>query len=368
MHLGQYIGFGSGRKKPVTTAEGSPVQAQDITVADTLTVGVKPTVSYTFYSADSALEANQPPYADSIEVSGTPVAGETLTSSITNLVIPNGKTAGPHDYQWYRHSHKRNSNGTAIPGATSSSYVVQEADDGYYLQVVVTLRQFGVQNTTGETYYSLFTERVTSDSFNPITDIAWESAYIPADAANFIINGNQWSNRGSLGPMVQDGTNAVPVYDAAEQAMKFTRASAQWLNIPKKNPQWTAPFEIYIRFKPDTLPTLQYIFGFSNTVYLGINSTGGMNFSGNATAMGIVADQWHVARIVWNGATTTVEINHGAPITANAGTGAIGTSTSRFGASFGRSSSFDGWISHLFIKQAVGDTTEQTNMWTYFGL
>lgn len=367
MHLSQLIGFGSRRRNPTGGSSESAVRADNIVVADILTVGVKPTVSYDFYSSTGSLEANQPPYADSIDVTGVPEVGQTLTASFTNLVIPNGKTAGPHDYVWLRHGSKRGSNGTPIPGATSSTYLIQEEDDGFYLQCKVTLRQFGVQNTTGETYYSLFTNVVTSSSFNPVTDIAWDSAYLPSDAANFVTNGNQWFNRGTLTAMVQDGTNAVPVYDPAEQALKFTRTASQWLNMPKKNPQWAPAFEIYIRFKPDTLPTLAYLFGWTNSAYMGVTSTGGVNTSGTATSMGILADQWNVLRIVWNGASTTLELNHGAPVTTNAGIGTIGTGTGRFGASFGRTSSFDGWVSHVFIKQVVGDETEQNNMWEYFG-
>jgi hypothetical protein len=366
MNLAHKIGLGSYKKRPRVVGSGSLVQAQNITVADTMEVGVVPTVNYDYYTVDATLEANQPPYADSVEITGTAAVGETLTATITNLVVPNGDAGGPHEYSWYRHAAKQNSDGIEIVGETSSTYEVQEADDGYYLQVIVTLKQTGVANTTGETYHSLWTEQVTSGTFNPVTDIAWDSAYVPADAVNFVENGNQWANRGTLGPLVQDGVYAVPVYNITEDAMEFTRATPTLLNLPKKSPQWAAPFEIYIRFKAKTLTSAAFLLGWTNTVYMGITSAGGLNFSGNTTSFGLAAGFWYTARIVWNGTSTTVEINAGPPTTVSAGTGGIGTGTGRFGSTWSRTNAFDGYISHLFVKQVVGDAAEQASMWSYF--
>jgi surface antigen len=61
-------------------------------------------------------------------VRGHAIVGRTLTAHLTSV---QPSTASPH-FQWYRDD-------TAIRGATSASYVVQEADLGHRLRVVVTM-------------------------------------------------------------------------------------------------------------------------------------------------------------------------------------------------------------------------------------
>jgi uncharacterized repeat protein (TIGR02543 family) len=68
----------------------------------------------------------KPLLTGTVSISGTAIVGETLTANITNL-----GGSGTISYQWNR-------DGTAIPYANDSTYVVQETDIGWVITVTIT--------------------------------------------------------------------------------------------------------------------------------------------------------------------------------------------------------------------------------------
>ena len=67
-----------------------------------------------------------------VTISGSPIAGQTLTASVSD---PDG-SVGVLSYQWSRSS-SQNSGFSDIADADQSSYVVQDGDEGMYLRVTI---------------------------------------------------------------------------------------------------------------------------------------------------------------------------------------------------------------------------------------
>ena len=102
----------SDREDAVGMAESAPY-----TVDDTLTLTI------TLNNVDEA---------GTVTISGSPVAGQTLTASVSD---PDG-SVGVLSYQWSRSS-SQNSGFSDIADADQSSYVVQDGDEGMYLRVTI---------------------------------------------------------------------------------------------------------------------------------------------------------------------------------------------------------------------------------------
>lgn len=77
------------------------------------------------------------PVASQVAVSGTKLTGQTFTGSYT-YSIANGTSEGSSTYQWYRANDAAGTGSVAITGATSKTYVAQDADYGKYLIFKVT--------------------------------------------------------------------------------------------------------------------------------------------------------------------------------------------------------------------------------------
>ena len=102
-------------------------------------------------------------FASAASISGTPQEGQVLTAVNGTF---NDSDASVTGYQW-------TSDGVNIGGATSSTYVVQESDEGHVLRVVETATDGdGGQTTTS-----------TSTPTAAVTDIRWPSTRRPRSVA-----------------------------------------------------------------------------------------------------------------------------------------------------------------------------------------
>lgn len=338
-----------------------------VTLPNTLTVGTEVTASYTF--ASPTPEANEPPYARSLIISGTPTVGSTLTLTIDGLVIPNGKTAGTHIYRLYR-CNNRQSVGTLIAGAVSSTYLLSATDDGRYIRGEVDLVQTAGSNTTSlETYCTTFSPQVTSSTFNPIAAIAWDSAFLHTDLIGFASDGI-WPNSGTGVNAVRDGVANLPVYDSARGALEFTRASSQRLEITGQGQ--SQPIEVWIKFRLKSLPGNMQLIAWTSSMFIYVNNGGDLSVCGGTANTNLVINTDYVIRVLISGISTTVEVNHGAPIAVTTGVSinSLGSGGGRLGSSDATTPSnhLDGYEYDVFIKDIALSPTEQTNMWTWFGL
>ncbi len=336
-------------------------------VIPSLQFGVNAIATYEFVENDDIKESNKPIYAEELVITATTFfVGEVATAVFNRIVIPNGGGLDNHIYTWYRCLDTRETSDILISGATGSSYVITEDDAGTFLRCEGILRQIGGGNLSGETMYSLHSSIVLSSTFNPYANILWQTAHVPIDIVNF--SGlTYWANRGTLNASIQDSTFALPTYDPAEQALKFIRASSQRLLLTKQSPTMTVPYEIWTRFKLSSLTGNKYLFGFTNSSYLYINSTGFLVINGNVSTVSFSTSTWYVMRLVTNGTSTSIEINHGGSVITNGGTASPSTGQGRIGCAYSKSNFFDGWISHVFIKDQDLTLPEQNDMWAYFG-
>lgn len=83
--------------------------------------------------------ANAAPVASNVEITGTPVVGETLTGNYTYFDADGDLESGT-TFRWLK-------NDDEIVGATAQTYVVQEADAGSSIQFEVWVKAAtGIQN------------------------------------------------------------------------------------------------------------------------------------------------------------------------------------------------------------------------------
>lgn len=360
----------------------SPIllEARNLVAPGTLTLGTPAAFSYDYYHLNSILENNEPPYADDVIITcggtGGFKVGETLTATLVDLVIPNGKPAGTHVYRWYRCNSTQLA-GSAISGATSSTYVLQAADEGKYIRCEVDVKQTLGANNTGETVYSIFTMLISSTGFNPIVDIAWDSAFLNTDVTQFDNASDpdyhRWVNRGTGTNLTQDGAANMPSYDGARLALRWTRASSQRLLMT--NQGQTQPFEVWIKFRLNSLPGNMQLVGWTTSMFAFLNNGGDLGICGAAVAdTNFVINTDYVVRLViGSGGVATIEINHGSVINVASGVSVNGLGTGaglRLGASSATTPTnhLDGWIYNYFIKDTPLSAGDQTSMWTWFGL
>ena len=114
-----------------TTLTITPVNASTSTV--TITVICAETDDYTEASATFTVTVNKGTLSGSVSIGGSAIYNSTLTAFVNN------KNYASVSYQWYSNSTNSTSGGTAISGATSSTYQIGSGMVGKYIYVVVTM-------------------------------------------------------------------------------------------------------------------------------------------------------------------------------------------------------------------------------------
>ncbi|MBV4357905.1 fibrobacter succinogenes major paralogous domain-containing protein [Pinibacter aurantiacus] len=84
-----------------------------------------------------AIKPANPPQAQNVNISGTVAITNSLTADYTYYSSDGAAESGT-TYQWYRAADTSGAGIASIVGATSKTYIVQIADAGYYLKVMVT--------------------------------------------------------------------------------------------------------------------------------------------------------------------------------------------------------------------------------------
>lgn len=128
---------------------------------------------------------NSAPVASSVSIAGTPSVGETLTGS-HSYSDPEGTAESGTTRQWYRADNGAGTGRAAISGATATTYVVQAADAGKYLQYGVTPRDGELAGDEAVSAYS-----------GPVT----QSVVYIGDGENLLrslaFDGANWATRGT---------------------------------------------------------------------------------------------------------------------------------------------------------------------------
>ncbi len=130
----------------------------DVTPNDGTDSGTLVSSSYTEVTA-----ANQAPSAGEVTISGTPAIGETLTANYS-YSDPDSDPEGTTTFQWYVAVDGSGTGATALPGATSQTYLVTEAEEGTFLRVDVTPND-GSQN--GSVSSSAYVQVNVRPALNP---------------------------------------------------------------------------------------------------------------------------------------------------------------------------------------------------------
>lgn len=306
---------------------------------------------------------NQPPSIELVTITGIPEVGETLTANVSGFYSPGGYTEGTHTYQWYR-STSVGSDGTAIDGATSSTYDPVSGDDNYRIRFEATPVQVGGMNTTGTPVTSMYTDPVDDPAFSPL-DITWFTAHFPDGYTT-----GTWDNRGTGNDSNQNGSDNVPT--ATADGPDFERGNNEELVLDQPGTQFSMPVEVWIRFKIESYNTgWCYLVDWNGAQRIE-ERNGPLYLSNGTCAFTPSLATWYVVRFVISGSsnTSTVTVNNGTPKTdVSAVTTAFGTSDGRIGSNAtGTGNRFDGVISHLFVKSGTLSAGEITSMWSYFGL
>jgi hypothetical protein len=331
------------------------------------------------FSLDISFDVGQPeqcspPFIDYVSIIGTTTKGEIITAITDGFYSPSSYGEGVHLYQWYRGDNVRSA-GLPISGATSANYTLVDADVGKRLRCVVTPVQLGGINDEGSVVTSIYTDAISDNVFNPITDINWFTAHRPAGAVDIATN-QYWLNEGALGGLnsTRNGSDPFPTYNVTQQAPEFTNSLSRELVLDLPNPQYSMPLEIWIRAKLKTqIPGWQRLMSFSSDHLIEVRNTGGVYLSGGNTGYTFATGQWNVFRFVISGASNTSKfnVNNGESVNnaVAAVTFAIGVNNGRIGANNSGTGTFaDAYISHIFVKSGETTSGQQTDMWDWFAL
>lgn len=328
-----------------------------------LVFGIEAIAEYAFEGD----ELNEPPYAEDFYLLGGNNVGDEITAVIEGLVIPNGAAEGTHIYRWYRSLNRTASYEEAI--VATDSYVADSGDVGWYLRAEVDLVQADGtgQNLVGETLKSAYTDLIIDpDNFSPFADIStWDTA-LDKSTASQIATQQFWVNRASVDSNALPGVTAIPTWDGAKNAVRFTRASSQSLRIQAAG-SYAVPFEFWIKF---TTPTsfggvTQALAGFSGSHLITINSSGTLLISNVSTGQTLATNTSYVLRVVFNGASSSWTLNNGSVNSISISTNAVGTPNWRLGCQFNDTNYFDGWIEYVFLNDAGLSAGDITDMWTW---
>lgn len=319
------------------------------------------TISVTF-DVDRPEEPAKP-VVERVTVSGTAIDGGTLTASYSGYYSASGYSDAS-TWQWYRADNPQ-STGSVIGGATSSTYNPVQADVSKYIRAV--LIPTDAVGTVGDAVTSVFTGQIADDEFNPVTDIPWYIAHLPADYSTGL-----WIDRGTTGGTnnsVQNGSDNVPT-DIADGA-DFESSNNEELVLDQPSPQLSMPVEIWTRVKLESYnSSWAYLVAFNGSQYLQQRTGGVLYVSGVSTGYTLPLNQWVVIRVVISGVANTSEVyvnNVLISSTINASTTAFGTSNGRFGSNAGGTANRADMVqSHWFIKSGKTTAPQATNMWTWF--
>jgi len=106
-------------------------------------------------------------------------------------------------------------------------------------------------------------------------------------------------------------------------------------------------------------------------MYLQVNITGGLAVCGAPhTNVGLQTNKDYTARIVVWGTSSTMEINHSGAIAISSGVSGngLGASSGQLGSSHSNNNYLDGFIYDYFINDNLLSASQQSSMWTWFGL
>ncbi len=149
-----------------------------ITVTVSWTDGGNTEESLTSTATAEVTNTNDAP-TGAVTISGTPTQGETLTAVTTSIADADG--LGTFSYQWKR-------SGTAIPGATGSTYMLTQDDVGATITVTVSWTDGG---NTEESLTSTATAVVTNTNDEPtgavtISGTATQGQTLMADTSGIV--------------------------------------------------------------------------------------------------------------------------------------------------------------------------------------
>lgn len=315
-------------------------------------------------------EQNKKPELDRVVVTGTLMKTNVLTATASGFFSPSDYPAAATEYRWYRCTGAAD-DGTLIAGATASTYTLVDADVTKRIRVEARAVQTGGLNTTGDWISSIITGAIADNVFNPVTDIAWETALLPSGASNIAANG--WVSSGALAGMdcLPDGANPQPTFNGTENAVEFTGASSQRLLFKQASPQSAFPLEVWVRVKHKTHPGgWSYPLAFTSNQRMESRTAGALYISGAASGFSMALNTWKVVRFVISGVanTTKCNMNNGTEVTTlNSSTSLLGTGNGRIGSSSpGTGNYYDGYISHIFRKSGELSAPNVANMWSWF--
>lgn len=308
-------------------------------------------------------EEPAPPTVERVTVSGTEIDGGTLTASYSGYYSAS-QYADASTWTWYR-SDNAQSTGSIISGATSSTYNLVQADVAKVIRAVLTpMDEIG---TVGDPVTSIYTGVIQDDEFNPLTDIPWFNAYTSDALPSY----PPWRNDGTGNDATQNGSDAIPTYNAGESALDFESANNEELILDQPATQFTGGVEIWIRFKKESNnAAFGRLLAWTSSQAVEQRASGAIYLSGGSCSYTAGNGSWIVARFFISQATNTSEfnVNNGVELTnIAASTSAFGTSNGRIGSnSGGTGNRYDGLISHIFIKQGELSAPDQAAMWTWF--
>jgi hypothetical protein len=254
------------------------------------------------------------PIVDSLTISSNPAQyaeDSVLTATLVGHVNgPFGE--GTHQYQWYELSSTSGGTLTAIVGATSSTFTITSAEVGAYIVCAARYVQDAGGNNASDWYYSEPTPIVVAGTGGDIV-FAWEDDLkiesglsIPSDwsdttVASELINygtGDNWTA----------GATSKPEYVTNKLVFDKTLSHKIVAGDSSTHPP---KFEVWMK--------LQFTATTGNALTFGSNGLLGIDSSTKFTAKGMTATTGdlneHVFRLVYNGASSFLQIDNGTPIT-----------------------------------------------------
>lgn len=310
---------------------------------------------------------NQPPSFELVTISGTEIKEETLTVSVEGFYSPGGYAEGTHTYQWYR-ADDNQSVGSAISGATSSTYLLTIDDVAKYIRCIATPVQVGGLNTTGSGVTSVYSGQIQDNEFNPLTDITWFTAHTPAGATD--LAGVGWVNYGTGNNSTQNSSDPIPTY-VTDVGVDFEASNNEELVLDQPGTQFTMPVEVWIRCRFESFnASWAYLLDWNGAQRVEQRTSGAIYLSNGNCDYTPPLNKWIIMRFVISGTSNTskFKVNDGTLKTNVAAvTTAFGTSNGRIGSNAtGTGNRADVLYSHIFIRQGELDSTNENNMDDWF--
>lgn len=339
----------------------SSINFNRIPVASSLSISTGNTYDllYTYSDPDGDIESLSRPEVFELQIVGT-FNVNTSHSISKRFFQNNAKTESGSLTKWYIANDYSGTSETIVStGATYTPLVVDK-----YLRVSykpsIANSVYGVE---------IFTDRYVIKSTFKFSDIAWYTLHQPTGATNISTN-TYWINNG-LGTNSTVDTNS-PTWDATEQALRFTSASSQRLLWDLPSTALSRPVELWMRVKFATVNAAMDLVRFTNSHGMSLVNGGGVRASMSSGSVDTFsANTWYVFRFVVMPNANESIYNRGNGTVLNtsvpANTGSFSTADGRIGASYsGAANYFNGWISHIMMKQGALSAPEELNMWNKF--